>query len=75
MEQVRNFDDLFRQLREDKEVPPEKKAEMTETYFDIYQKMIHTTIQSSDDLKRHLDQLEKIKIEKEYYNSLLLKQK
>lgn len=75
MEQFRNFDDLFKQLREDKEVPLEKKAEMTEMYFDIYQEKVHTTTQSSDELKRHLDQLEKIKIEKEYYKGLLLEQK
>lgn len=75
MEKFSNFDALFSRLRADKEVPVEKKAEMTEAYFDIYQEKVHTTTQSSDELKRHLDQLEKIKIEKEYYRGLLLEQK
>ena len=75
MEQFNNFDDLFARLRLDEEVPTEKKAEMTETYFDIYQEKVHMSTQSSDELKRHLDQLEKIKIEKDYYKGLLLEQK
>lgn len=75
MHQFNNFDGLFLRLRADKEIPTGEKLEMAKTYFALYQAKISTAIQSSDELKRHLDLLKLIQIEKEYYQGLLLAQK
>ena len=65
------MDKLLSHLRYEKGISTGDKFKMVEAWFNEYQEMIHTTTQSSDDLKKHLQQLELIGCEKEYYRGLL----